>query len=158
VFRDESHYTFLIQRQASISNRCQHFCPSSCLPLSFAAAIWCHRCGLKMNLHLRHYYYDTVACSGRKPRGNVQSCVGYWVYFGTRGVVLCKSHDVEGVEDAGSVLNTEGKEHGGVGEKKRYIYSSSCDFLVQFVLLVNKHKTAQPSSCTTTRHLMTEKP
>ena len=25
----------------------------------------------------------------------VQSCVGYRVYFGTRDVVLCKSHNVE---------------------------------------------------------------
>jgi len=26
---------------------------------------------------------------------NVQSCVGYRVYVGIRGIVLCKSHDVE---------------------------------------------------------------
>jgi len=39
-----------------------------------------------------------------------------------------------------------------------YIYSSSSDFLVQLVLLVNKHKTAQPASCTTSRHLGNEGP
>jgi len=44
--------------------------------------------------------------------------------FGTRGVVLCKSHDVERVQDAGGVLNTGEKENGGVGGKKGYIYSS----------------------------------
>ena len=43
---------------------------------------------------------------------------------GMRGVVVCKSHDVEGVEDAGGVLNTGGKENGGLGGKKGYIYSS----------------------------------
>jgi len=80
------------------------------------------------------------------------------VCFGTRGVSLCKSHDVERVENAGGVLNTEGKDIGGVGRKKRYIYSSCCDFLIRLVLLVSEHKTAQPSSCTTTGHLMTEKP
>jgi len=56
------------------------------------------------------------------------------------------------------VLNLRRKENGGVGRKKGYIYSSSCDFLNQLVLLVNEQKIAQPLSCTTTRHLMTEKP
>ena len=36
---------------------------------------------------------------------NVQSCVGYRVCFGTRGVVLCKLRDVEIVQDAGGVFN-----------------------------------------------------
>ena len=53
--------------------------------------------------------------------------------FGMRGVVLCKYRDVEIVQDAGSVINMGGTENGGVGEKKSYIYSSSCDFLVQLV-------------------------
>jgi hypothetical protein len=48
-----------------------------------------------MNLHPKHYHYDTVACSTRKPKEIVQSCVGYWVCFGTRGVVICKSREVE---------------------------------------------------------------
>ena len=39
-----------------------------------------------------------------------------------------------------------------------YIYSSSCDFLVQLVLSLNEHKTAPPSSSTSTRHLMNEEP
>jgi len=50
---------------------------------------------------------------------NVQSCVGYRVCFGMRGVVLCKSRDVEIVQDAGSVFITGRKENGGVGRKKR---------------------------------------
>jgi len=80
------------------------------------------------------------------------------VCFGTRGVVLYKSRDVVIVQDAGGVFNTEGKENGGEGGKKGYIYSISCDFLVQLVLLVNEYNMAQPSSCTTTRHLMNEEP
>jgi hypothetical protein len=52
VFRDESLYMVPIQRQASIYNRCRHLCPS--LPLSFAAALRCHRCELKMNLYPKH--------------------------------------------------------------------------------------------------------
>jgi len=54
------------------------------------------------------------------------------------------------------VLNTCGNENGGEGGKKGYIYSISCDFLVELVLLVNQHKAAQHSSCTTNRHLMNE--
>jgi hypothetical protein len=53
VFRDESLYTVLIQQQVSIYNQFWHYCPSSCLPHSFAAALWCYRCELKLNLHLR---------------------------------------------------------------------------------------------------------
>jgi hypothetical protein len=44
-----------------------------------------------MNLHPRYRHYDTVACSGRKARGNLQSCVGYRMCCGTRGVVLSMS-------------------------------------------------------------------
>jgi len=51
------------------------------------------------------------------------------VCFGTRGIVLYKSRDVQSVEDAGGVLNTGGKENGGVGGKKEYIYSSFCDWI-----------------------------
>jgi hypothetical protein len=39
----------------------------------------------------------------------------------TRGIVLCKSRDVEVVQNAGFVFNTEGKEYGGLGGKKGYI-------------------------------------
>ena len=51
--------------------------------------------------------------------------------FGTKGIVLCKSHDVEIVQDAGSVFYMGGTDRGGVGGKKGYIYLSSCNFLVQ---------------------------
>ena len=60
---------------------------------------------------------------------NVQSCVGYQVCFGMRGVVLCKSRNVEIVQDAAGVFDTGGKQNGGVGWMKGYIYSSSGDFL-----------------------------
>jgi len=86
-----------------------------------------------MDLHPRHYHYDTVAYSGRKPRGIVQSCVGYRVCFGARHLVLSKSCDVEVAQDAGGVLYKGGREKGGVGGKKGYIYSTYCDYLVQLV-------------------------
>jgi len=50
-----------------------------------------------------------------------------------RAVVLCQSRDVEIAQDAGSFFNIGVKEKGEVGEKKGYIYSSSCDSLVQLV-------------------------
>jgi len=60
---------------------------------------------------------------------NVQGCVGYQVCFGTRGIVLCKSYDVEIVQNAAGVFNTGRKDNGGVGGKKGYIYLSSCDLI-----------------------------
>jgi len=60
---------------------------------------------------------------------NLQSRAGYRVCFGTRDVVLCKSRDVEKVQDAAGVFNTGGKDNGGVGGQKGYIYSSSCDLI-----------------------------
>ena len=50
--------------------------------------------------------------------------------FGTRGAVFGKSRDVEVVQDAGGVYDMGGKETGGVGGKKGYIFSSSSDSLV----------------------------
>jgi hypothetical protein len=52
------------------------------------------------------------------------------VYFGMGGVVLCMSRDVEIVQDAAGVCDMGGKDNGGVGRKKGYIYSSSGDCLV----------------------------
>jgi hypothetical protein len=60
------------------------------------------------------------------------------------------------VQDSVSVNNTGGKENRGEAGKKRYIYTSSSDLIHILPLLVNEHKTAQPSSCTTTRHFMNE--
>jgi hypothetical protein len=71
---------------------------------------------------------------------------------------MCKSLDDERFQDAGGVFHTGGKEKRGQGRKKGYIYSRFCDFLVQLVLLIKEPKTAQPSSSTTPRHLMNEKP
>jgi len=76
---------------------------------------------------------------------NIQSCLVYRVCFGTRGNVVCKSYVAERVQDAGGMFNTGGKQNGGQGRKKGYIYLSSCDFFVQLVWLVNQHKTAQTS-------------
>jgi hypothetical protein len=59
-----------------------------------------------------------------------------------RGDDLYKSHDVERVEDAGGVFNMGGKWNGGIGGMKGYVYSSSCSFFVQLVLLVNEHNTS----------------
>jgi len=53
------------------------------------------------------------------------------VCFEMRGVVLCKSRDVEIVHNASGVFNMGGKEHEGAGGKKGDIYSSSCDFSVR---------------------------
>ena len=50
---------------------------------------------------------------------SVQSCVGDWECFGTSGMVLCKSRDVEIVQDAGGVFHMGRNENGGVGGKKR---------------------------------------
>jgi len=72
-----------------------------------------------LNLHPTHLHYDTVERSGRTPRVNVQSSVGYQVCVGTRGIVLCKSRDVEIVQDAGGEFNTGRKENRGEGGKKR---------------------------------------
>jgi len=127
-FRDESVHMVSNQGQGSIHKRCRHLCPSP--PPSIASALWWHRCELKMNLHPERSHYDTVARRGRKPRWQVQSPVGHRVCIGTRGVVLCKLCDVKIVQDAGGVYNAGGKEKGGVGGTKGYIYSNSGDFLV----------------------------
>jgi hypothetical protein len=37
---------------------------------------------------------------------------------------------MEGVEDTGGVLNTGGKENGGEGGKKGYMYSTFCDLIL----------------------------
>jgi len=37
--------------------------------------------------------------------------------------LLCKSYDIERVQDAGGVFNTGRKYNGGVGVKKGYIYT-----------------------------------
>jgi hypothetical protein len=46
-----------------------------------------------------------------------------------RAVVLCKSHDVEIVQNATGVFNMGGNDTGGVGGKKGYIYSSFCNLI-----------------------------
>ena len=131
VFGDVSLFMVLIQRKPSIYTLCRHHCPS--LPLSFGAALWCHCCELKMNLYLRSLHYDKVACSGKKPRENAKSYVGYWVWFGMRGIIVCKWCDFEIVQDAGGEFNASGLQNGHVGDEMRYIYSSSANFLIQLV-------------------------
>jgi hypothetical protein len=84
---------------------------------------------LKINLHRSHQNCDTVEHSNRKTRVNVQRCIGFRVCFGMSDVVLFKSRDIEIHQDSASMLNTWGTDDGGVGGKKRYIYSGSCDLI-----------------------------
>jgi len=86
-----------------------------------------------MNIHPRRWRYDRVASSRKNSRGDLQSCAGYWLCFGMKGVVLCNTHGVKIVKEAGGVFNTRGEEYGGVSGKNGCIYSSSCDFLVPLV-------------------------
>jgi len=117
----DSLYPVQIQWQASNWNQCRHFYPSSCLHITFAAALCSHRCEFRLNLHPWNLPDDTVTLRGRKPGGNVPHGVGFRVCFETRAVALCKSADVETVQNAGSVANTGGKGHGVVHRNNRYI-------------------------------------
>jgi hypothetical protein len=71
---------------------------------------------------------------------------------------LGKSRGVQRVQDPVGVFNMGGKQNGGKDGMMGYIYSSSCDFFVQHVLLVNDHTTAKCSFSRTARHLMNEEP
>jgi hypothetical protein len=76
------------------------------------------------------------------------------VCFGMRGIVLCKSRDVEIVQDAAGVFNTGAQDNGGVGGMMGYIYSSSGDFLVQdstceFCWLMNTTRCNHPTQLQT---------
>jgi hypothetical protein len=70
-------------------------------------------------------------------RENIQCGGGYEVCFGMKGDVLCKSHDVEIVQNARSGFIIEGKVNAGSRVKDGYIYSSSCDFLVPLLRYEN---------------------
>jgi hypothetical protein len=70
-----------------------------------------HRCELKLNLHLRCPHFGTAEYRGRKLRGNVQHSAGYRVSFGMTGCVLCKTSDVEIVQNAGGVFNMGAKQN-----------------------------------------------
>jgi hypothetical protein len=93
-----------------------------------------------------------------KPRGNIQSWVDDRVCFGVRGIILCRSHVVERVQDAGGVFDTTRKKNGGEDGKMESINSSYSDVLVQLFSLANKHNTARSSSCKTASDLMNENP
>jgi hypothetical protein len=125
-------------------------------PLQIPLSCQCWK--LKFYRHSMNWNYNTVAGCGRKPGKNVRECVGHWVCFGWWGGVLFKLRCIQRVDDTSSVLNTGGKEIRGVGGKKGYIYSTSCDVLVQLVLLVKAHKMAKLSCCTATRNFMKKKP
>jgi len=47
--------------------------------------------------------------------------------------MLFKSRNVKIVQNAGGLFDTGVTENGGVGRKKKNIYSSSCNFLVHLV-------------------------
>jgi hypothetical protein len=78
------------------------------------------------------------------------------------GVVLCKSHDVEIVLDAGSLFDCRqcfyrgGKENGGDGGKKGYINSAFYYLCIFWVVFDTAQNMARPSSCAAARHLMNE--
>jgi hypothetical protein len=67
-----------------------------------------------MNLHQRDKHCETVDCSAGNPRENRNGSEGYWVRFGMRAVVWCKSHYFESVQNAGVVLDMGGHDNGGV--------------------------------------------
>jgi len=93
------------------------------------------------------------------------------VCFGMRAVGLCKSRDVEIVQDTGGVFKCwrcvymlavcliREEKRIEVWRGRRDIYTQvPAIWFISCVLLVNEHTTAQPSSCTTTRNLMNEEP
>jgi hypothetical protein len=51
VFRDESLYMVPIQSWVSSYHRCQHCCPSTCLSMSYVAALWFYHFVLKMHVN-----------------------------------------------------------------------------------------------------------
>ena len=51
------------------------------------------------------------------------------MWFGTICVVLCKSRNVDIVQNAAGFFNTGGIDNGGVCRNKGYLYSSSCDLI-----------------------------
>jgi hypothetical protein len=116
VFQDESPYNVPLQWQTSIFKQYQHFCSSSCFPLTFVAARLYHRCKVKINLHLRSVYDESVVCSGMKPRGIIQSGAGHHMCYSNRGVVLSMSDNVRKIWDVRHVFDMWGKER-GVGGK-----------------------------------------
>jgi len=121
---------FTIQLHASVYIGCRLICPSGCVPHSYGAALGWYHGELKMNWHRRCWHNDTVVYSRGKPKGDIQIGVGYQVWYGLRGVVLCNWCDVEIVQDDGGMIYTEGKEREGVGWAKGFIYLC---FLVQLV-------------------------
>jgi len=75
-----------------------------------------------------------------------------------RGNISYRSCDVETVQDAGGLGNTDGKDNGGECWKKGYIYSCYFDCCVQNYVSVTEYTMAQLVSRTTTRHRRDEKP
>jgi hypothetical protein len=68
---------------------------------------------------------------------NVQSCVGYVVCFGMRGVVLCKSRDVEIRILSGCIIREEKRNEMLAGRSDIYTRVLVISwFKVQFVSVV----------------------
>jgi len=95
--------------------------PQNCPPLFILNAIRFHHSQLKNIWYPRHYHYDTVQCSRRTLRVNIQCHVHYWACFGTSGYDLYKSCDGKIVLYTGSVFNIGGNSHVGVGRRTKYI-------------------------------------
>jgi hypothetical protein len=77
---------------------------------------------------------------------------------GTRGVVVCKFCDIE-IRMVSVCITLEDKRNElSAGRGDQYTTVPAICWFNLRVLLVNEHKTAQPSSCRTTCHLMKDNP
>ena len=90
--------------------------------------------------------------------GKEQSCVGYRVCFGMRGIVFCNSRDVKIRMPSVCIIQEEKWKKVYAGRRDIYTRVPAISWFNLWVLLVNEHKTAQPSSCRTTCHLVNDKP
>jgi hypothetical protein len=84
--------------------------------------------------------------TGRKPRGKEQSWDGDWVWFGMRGVVLCKSSDDEiRMLSVCIIRNEERKEvYAGRSDISTPV-PAICWFTVQLVSLVGSQTPNGPA-------------
>jgi hypothetical protein len=74
------------------------------------------------------------------------------------GIVLCKSGDVEISMLLVCILRGEKRKEVKAGRRDIYTQVLAISWFNFSILFVNKHKTAQHTSCRTTCHLMNNKP
>jgi len=125
------------------------------LPFNATAVRWnwiyIRNVSILIELHVEDGSQDG---EGRK----VPSCVGYRVCFGRREDSLCKLCDVEVKMLVVWLLWEEKRKEVYMGRKDIYNRVPAISLFNLWVLLVNKHKMAQPSSCRATCNLMNNKP